>query len=61
VTFAPTHSEKRGPSPKYMYYEKHKNKNEWKTINNIKQKMRTNELVVTKADKGKTIILTKEE
>jgi hypothetical protein len=42
--------------------EKNKNKIEWNIINNIKRKMETNELTLTKADKGKTlIILTQEE
>jgi hypothetical protein len=39
-----------------------KNKVEWKIITNIKRKMTTSQLVMTKANKGKTlIILTQEE
>ena len=37
--------------------EKIKNKYEWKIISNIKQKMEANDLIVTKADKGKTLII----
>jgi hypothetical protein len=39
-----------------------KDRAEWKLITNIKKKMTTNKLIITKADKGKTlIILTQEE
>jgi hypothetical protein len=39
-----------------------KNKIEWKTINNIKRNMIANQLIIAKADKGKTItILTQHE
>jgi hypothetical protein len=39
-----------------------RNRLEWKYIIRIKQKISKNELIITKADKGKTIvILTKEK
>jgi hypothetical protein len=37
-----------------------RDKTEWKIITNIKCKMRTNELVITKADEWKTLILAQE-
>jgi hypothetical protein len=37
-----------------------KNKEEWKIIMNIKYKIRENNLIVTKADKGKTIVILTE-
>jgi hypothetical protein len=36
-----------------------KNKTKWKIITNIKSKIRTNELIITKADKGNTLIIHK--
>jgi hypothetical protein len=42
--------------------ENRKNRQEWKLITGIKNELTTNKLVITKADKGKTlVILTQEE
>jgi hypothetical protein len=38
-----------------------KNNAEWKIITNIKSKTITNQLVITKADKGKTLITLTQE
>jgi hypothetical protein len=38
-----------------------KNKEEWKLITNIKNKLRINLLIITKADKGKTLIIVSQE
>jgi hypothetical protein len=38
-----------------------KNKEEWKLIRNIQEKIRNNKLIITKADKGKTLIILTEE
>jgi hypothetical protein len=37
-----------------------KNKLEWKLVRNIRNKLAENELIITKADKGKTIVILKE-
>jgi predicted transcriptional regulator len=34
-----------------------RNKMEWKLIRNIRNKLAENELIITKADKGKTIVM----
>lgn len=54
-------AQKINENKRMIYRENEKNKREWKELQSIKEKIKENNLVLTRADKGATIVILKKD